>query len=408
MHIAMTSPGWPPATYPNGIVTYVHCMRAELMARGHKVSVFSGPVSIENPDRDVHTTTLGVPRRIARSVTSRLLNRPSSVYDGGTEIAAAIKRVHARDPIDVIEMEESFGWIADVARATGIPTVCKLHGPTFLTDGEAQQASAFAQEKIRREGDALRLTPVIVAPSRCTLADTIGRYGLSPAIARQVRNPLPARADAPLWEPATSDRNMLLFVGRFDAIKGADVLLHAFQRLLVDKPELKLVFVGPDNGLTQPDGSTIHIADFVASLRDPALERALAYHGRLGADDIVALRTTAFVTIISSRRDNQPFTALEGMVQGCPMVCTDTAGLGEMIEHEVTGLKARPGDADDLALQIRRVIDDPALAASIGRAGREYVLTHHAPGAVVEQMLEVYRDAIELHRRRSALCGSAA
>lgn len=408
MHIAMTSPGWPPATYPNGIVTYVHCMREELLARGHKVSVFSGRVSTDQADRDVHRTAMGAPARLARSLSARLRIRPATVYDGALEIAAAIRRVHARDPIDVIEMEESFGWIADVARATGIPTVCKLHGPTFLTEGEAQQASAFAQEKIRREGDALRRTPVIVAPSQCTLDDTIGRYGLSPVIARQVRNPLPARRDAPLWDPATCDRNTLLFVGRFDAIKGADVLLQAFRRLLGDKPELKLVFVGPDNGLAQPDGSTVHLADFVASLRDPALERALSYRGRLGADAIVALRTTAFATIISSRRDNQPFTALEGMAQGCPMVCTDTAGLGEMIEHEVTGLKARPGDVDDLALQIARLIDDSALAASIGRAGREYVLTHHAPGAIVDQMLEVYRAAIDLQRTRSALCGSAA
>ena len=398
MHIAFLSPGWPPASYSNGIVTYVQCMRQELTALGHKVSVFSSRVDPQVMDPDVHPVTLRTTERIARSLSARILNRPATVYDGAPMIAAAIKRVNAQVPVDVIEMEESFGWVADVALTTGIPTVCKLHGPTLLTAGEAELQTARAQEKIRREGEALRRIPVIISPSRCTLADTIERYDLHPAIARQIPNPVPQRANLPLWDLDTCDRNALLFVGRFDTIKGADVLFQAVKRLLVDKPELKLVFVGGDDGLVQQDGSTVHLNDFVASLASPALSRALSYKGRLDADAIVALRTTALVTIIASRRDNQPFTALEGMVQGCPMVCTNTAGLGELIEHGITGLQAIPGDAYDLASKIGRLIDNPPLAAAIGRAGREYVLKNHGPRVVLEQMLDVYRETIDLHR----------
>lgn len=398
MHIAFFSPGWPPATYPNGIVTYVHCMRQELIAQGHRVSVFSGEVDPTLSDPDVHRVSPRLIDRFVRVFSKRVLNRNSADYDSAAILAAAVKRVHAREPVDVIEMEESFGLVADVAEATGIATVCKMHGPTFLTQGEAELETAFSQRKIRLEGAALHRMPVIVAPSRFTLAGTIAHYGLQPKIALQVPNPLPQRANVPLWNLGTCDRNTLLFVGRFDMIKGADVLLRAVARLLVDRPELKLVFVGPDHGLVQYDGSIVHLADFVASLSSPALQRALSYKGRLGAEEIVALRTKAIATIISSRRDNQPFTALEGMVQGCPMVCTDTAGLGEMIEHGATGLKAIPGDAEDLAVQIGCLLDDPELAARLGHNGREYVLKTHAPDVVVEQMLDVYRGAIELHR----------
>lgn len=403
MHIALLSPGWPPATHPNGIVTYVHCMRQELVARGHKVSIFTGEVDADVSDRDVHLTKLGIFERLARSVSARVLRRRAVHFEGGATIGAAIKRVHAREPVDVIEMEESFGLVADVAHVTGIPTVCKLHGPTFLTQGEAELETEFSQRKVRQEGVALQRMAAIVAPSRSTLAATIAHYGLRPTIARQIVNPLPQRANLPLWNLDACDRNTLLFVGRFDMIKGADILLTAFQRLLADKPELRLVFVGPDHGLVQSDGSIVHFNEFVSSLNSPALSRALDYRGRLDADAIVGLRTTALVTIISSRRDNQPFTALEGMVQGCPMVCTNTSGLGEMIEHGVTGLKAIPGDADDLAAQIRHLIDDPHLGATLGRAARDYVLKNHAPGVVAEQMLEVYRGAIDLHRQRAAL-----
>lgn len=401
MHIAFVSPGWPPSTYPNGIVTYVHCMRQELIAQGHRVSVFSGEVDSTLSDGDVHRVSPGLLDRAARAFSKRILHRTPTDEDAAALLAAIVERVDTREPIDVIEMEESFGLIALVAQSTRIPLVCKLHGPTFITVGEAELATEFAQRKIRLEGAALRRMPVIVAPSRATLTGTIAHYGLHPAIARQVPNPLPTRANVPLWNLETCDRNTLLFVGRFDAIKGADVLLRAVQLLLIDKPALKLVFVGPDHGLVQQDGSTVHMEEFVAGLNSPALLRALSYRGRLDAEAIVALRTTALVTIVSSRRDNQPFTALEGMVQGCPLVCSDTSGLSEMIEDGVTGLKAIPGDAEDLAQQIDRLLESPELAARLGRHAREYVLKTHAPKIVVEQMLEVYRGAIELHRSRT-------
>lgn len=401
MHIALLSPGWPPATHPNGIVTYVHCLRQELVARGHKVSIFTGEVDPDVSDRDVHLMKLGTFERVARFVSARVLRRPAVLFEGGASIGAAIKRIHAREPVDVIEMEESFGLVADVAQATGIPTVCKLHGPTFLTQGEAELETEFSQRKICQEGLALRRMPVIVAPSRCTLTATIARYGLRPPIARQIVNPLTQRPNLPLWNLEACDRNTLLFVGRFDMIKGADVLLTAFQRLLADKPELRLVFVGPDTGLLQPGGGVVYLREFVASFKDANLERALSYRGRLDSIDIIELRLSAAITIVASRRETQCYAALEAMLQSCPLVCTDTTGLGELIEHGVTGLKAIPGDAEDLAKQIRHLIDDPQLGATLGRAARDYVLKNHAPGVVAEQMLEVYRGAIDLHRKRA-------
>lgn len=402
MHIAFLAPGWPPATHPNGIVTYVQCMRQELIARGHRVSVFSGDVDPTQTYSDVYRVAPNVIDRLVRAFSQRILRRASAQYDTAAILSAAIMRVHSRERVDVIEMEESFGLVADIAEVTGIATVCKLHGPTFLTQGEAELQTPFSQLKIRQEGAALQRMNVIVAPSRDTLTRTLAHYGLRPAISRQVPNPLPQRPNLPLWNLESCDRNTLLFVGRFDMIKGADVLLRAVQRLLQDRPNLKLIFVGPDHGLLQHDGSTLKLVDFLASLDSPALNRALSYKGKLDSDAIVELRTKAFVTIISSRRDNQPFTALEGMIQACPMVCTDTAGLGEMIAHGATGLKATPGDADDLAVQIGRLIDDPELASRLGRAGREYVLKTHAPGLVVEQMLDVYRAAINLRGTHKA------
>ena len=169
MHIALLSPAWPPGRYPNGIVTYVRWMRSGLLAQGHRVSVLAGSVEPGRTDADVHEVAVSTSERIVGSLASRLLGRKTSVFDAGKTIASTVNRVHARDPIDVIEMEESFGFAAQVARGSSVPVVCKLHGPAFLTMVDEELRTPFGEEKVRREGEALAQLQVIVSPARCTL-----------------------------------------------------------------------------------------------------------------------------------------------------------------------------------------------------------------------------------------------
>jgi glycosyltransferase involved in cell wall biosynthesis len=400
MHVALFTPAWPVGVVANGIVTYVSALRAELLKQGHRVSLFSPAVACSAAD--VHRVAASATERVFGALAARLQRRRSSVFDFGRTIAASIERVHARDPIDVIEIEESFGWVGDVASMCAAPVVCKLHGPAFLTLVPEELATEFGREKVRREGDALARVHSVVAPSRYTLRETLLHYRINPTVAEHVVNPLDGGTGVPLWDPARCDREIVLFVGRFEKVKGGDLAVLAFQRLLSQRPGLRLVFVGPDPGLLQADGRLLHLRDYIASLGDSALAAAVDYKGPLDLRAVAELRPRAAVVVVPSRRESQGYTALEAMMQACPVVCSDSSGLAEIVEHGVTGLKARPEDPEDLAMQMLRILDDPALACSLGRAGREYVLRRHAPPIVVAQLLDVYRRAIAVRSGEAA------
>ena len=401
MHIAFFSPVWPPGSSPSGVVTYVSWMRKGLLAQGHRVSIFAGLVAAGEEDSSTHQVGKSLMDRLRNALTLRRSAR-YRIFDAEKVIASAILRTHKIDPIDVIEMEESFGWAAFVARTTKIPTVVKLHGPAFMTLVNDELQTALGQEKVRREGEALRRLPAIIAPSRFVLRDTLARYGIHPIINEQVENPVALAEGAELWKPRQCDGQTLLFVGRFDRIKGGDLMLLAFQIMLVKRPQLKLVFVGPDDGLLQPDGTLIHFKQFLDSLNDAALSRAVSYMGRLTPAEVASLRPTAFVTAVTSRQENQAYTVLEAMLQGCPVVCTDNRGSSESVQHGVTGMLARSGDPADIAAQIDKLLQQPDLAASLGLAAREYVLKTHSPAAVVAKTVSVYRRAIEAQRVKKA------
>jgi glycosyltransferase involved in cell wall biosynthesis len=401
MHIALYSPAWPLKTNQSGIVTYVHWMRLELLKRGHRVSVFSSWVT-GGSESGVYPVP-SVPHTRLYLSWRRLLGEKPSPVSWSENLAREVAKVHATDPIDVLEMEESFGWFRALILQRRFPVVVKLHGPAFLSLVDEDRESETGKQRILAEGIALKHAATVTAPSRCTLAATLARYDLAPACRAHIVNPLELGPGAQLWSSSSARRNTLLFVGRFDKLKGGDQVLMAFKKLLKLRPDVRLVFVGPDEGLTTQGGQRVHFAEFANALLTDSERSRLEYLGAQAPDVVQRLRVEASLTIVASRWESQGYTALEAMLQGCPVVSSDTSGLSESIVHGQTGLLFKVDDVDDMVLKICLLLDDPALGAGLGRSAREYVLRVHGLAQVVDQTLEVYRSATAVFRGTGAL-----
>lgn len=400
MHIGFYSPGWPVNEYPSGIVTYVHILRTELINQGHRVSVFSNVIGPTNRDPGIHLV-----EPTAKFIFLKLLNwlRQRGLYDvfyWGDAIGAKVRDVNHADPIDVLEMEESFGWCADVQKVAQIPIVVKLHGPEFLTQISALAQDKIALARIEMEGKALRQMAAIVSPSQSTLADTVSRYDLHPTIGKAIPNPVSVQPDLKLWDLEGCDRKTILFVGQFSMVKGGDTVLIAFRKLLEIDDSLKLFFVGPDTGVISGGGMTLHFNEFRDSLFTEAQRSNISYLGQLPREEISDLRGKAMLNIIYSRWENQPNTVLEAMIQGCPIVAGDVGGISEIIEHGVTGLLARRDNVDDLCQKVMSLINDPARARQLGENARRFVTDRHSVDKLTKDTVDVYRHAVMMAKGR--------
>lgn len=179
-------------------------------------------------------------------------------------------------------------------------------------------------------------------------------------------------------------------VGRLERPKGFDVLLQAFARLNpADYPSApRLVIVG--------DGSERE------ALQRQALELGLS--DRVHFAGFRADSRRAFggfnVTVIPSRQDGLPLVCLEAMAAGCPVIASDAGGLPEMVQHGVTGFVVRAEDVDALAGALARLLQNPALAKEMGRAGRARFLEEFQAERMVERTEAIYREAIAAKNRR--------
>jgi len=102
--------------------------------------------------------------------------------------------------------------------------------------------------------------------------------------------------------------------------------------------------------------------------------------------------STASVFVYKSEAEPLGSAALAAMASGVPVVASGTGGLPEIVEHERTGLLVNDGD---FARSVRRLLDDPRLAAELGCAGRDHVQRGFSADQMTENTMRAYHEVVK-------------
>lgn len=398
LSVAYVSPGWPRDAFASGIVSYVDTMAGGFRRLGHGVHVLSRKVvGGEGVEEGVHD--LGQARKQSGWVSrlgDRLLWRVSPEVAAARPLREVIGRLAARDGLQLVEMEESFGWPRQIIGRIPIPLIVRLHGPWFLTGPAAGHAEDEAfRQRVHREGEGIRLAAGVTAPSQFCLDRVRDRYSLTLDDAEVIPNPMSVAPEDNRWRLANCDRDQILFIGRIDRLKGADLIIEAYRRLREERPGLRLQLVGPDMGLVDEADRHWAATDYLADRVPEAWATgAVEWLGRLPREALGELRRRAMVTAICSRFENFPMAVLEAMAHGCPIVASDVGGIPELIQNGDNGLLFRGGDAADLATKLSHLLAEPDLAARLGNQAVRDCARRYDPDMLAARSAEYYHALI--------------
>ena len=146
----------------------------------------------------------------------------------------------------------------------------------------------------------------------------------------------------------------IFFCGRHEERKGLDVLLATMERL---GPEVRLWV-----GSTGPDTARLR-AQF-------AHDKRIEWLGRLtDADKVARLRGADVFCAPSLYGESFGVVLIEAMAAGTPIVASALDGYRNVAADDVNAILVEPGDADALAVALRRVLWEPGLAARLRDAG---------------------------------------
>jgi glycosyltransferase involved in cell wall biosynthesis len=150
---------------------------------------------------------------------------------------------------------------------------------------------------------------------------------------------------------ALPEEKIVLFVGRLVYEKGVHVLVNAAPKVL-EKANAKFIIVG--NGYMKEQLSSL--------VKSIGLTHKVLFTGFVDDETLRKLQRCADVSVVPSLFEPFGIVALEAMAAKSPVVVSDTGGLSEIVEHDVSGVKVYVNNSDSLAWGINRVLTDESFA----------------------------------------------
>lgn len=390
--VAFFCPAWPASIASSGIASYVEIMVTAMPHGGWKSVVVAPQNQHGGGHKDENAAVYRIEQRSWMDRLGQVLFR--SGPDPGTLIGRTFKKLVQRHPIDLIEIEESFGFATHVIKSVNTPVIVRLHGPWFLTGASTKnfQPDAYLR-RVTEEGEAIRRAAGVTAPSQFVLDATREFYDLPLPNALVIPNPasLPSICRETLETQIPPTARVILYVGRFEPLKGGDLAIEAFATLADRNPDAQFVFVGPDYGMQsalQCDAATYAAKHFAPH----ALHR-FHFLGRQKPDVVSTWRSRATVVTITSRFENFPMALLEAMSQACPVVATAVGGIPEIVKNDVNGLLVAP-QSEDIANSIQHLLDNPALATQMAGRARADVESKYAVARIVRESIDYYNSRL--------------
>lgn len=193
------------------------------------------------------------------------------------------------------------------------------------------------------------------------------------------------------WELASCERHSIFVGNSAQPRKGTHVVIEAVSLLRRAYPDIRLYVAGESPGAVSPFKRHIGYPAYVCDLIDRyGLGDCVTFTGLLDEPAMVRRMERSHVFVMSSIIENSPNTLGEAMMVGTPSVSAFTGGVPSMASDEVDVLMYRADDPAMLAMQVKRLFDDPALCDRLSASARRRARTTHDPEANVQALVAAY------------------
>ena len=254
------------------------------------------------------------------------------------------------------------GW-AHIAHTLGL-----VKNQTLATGARPEPAL-----RIRVEGEIAQQADLLIASTADESDELVNAYGADPERVFVV----PPGVDLSMFQPIDRSEarrkigygpgRLLVFVGRLERLKGVEVAIRALA-LLRDRThdDVRLLILGEDS----KEGDESEKDRLKAVAAEHGVRDRVDFLGSVAHHELPFFYAAADVCVMPSYSESFGLVGLEAQACGRPVVGSDVTGLRSVIRDEVSGYLIGGHDPAAYAERIGRLLDNPELAAQMGRRGR--------------------------------------
>lgn len=259
-----------------------------------------------------------------------------------------------------------------------------------------EKRNTFSEQIIKAlesEKETLKICDRIIAISERSYKDLISIYGVPRSkltlISNSLKDTYKSKNDTVQLRKRlkiSDDELIVIFAGRLDAVKGVKLLIKSFEHVLEKFPAARLVIAGE--------------GDFksLMSISKPFWSR-ITFTGFISKKQLSEFYSISDIGIVCSIHEEFGYVAIEMMMHRLPLIVSDTGGLAEIVDDNLTGLKVpvktvkgiRRVCDKTLSEKIICLLDDPELADELGYRGRQKFLARYNLSLFKDKMLDLYQ-----------------
>ena len=271
--------------------------------------------------------------------------------------------------VQLFHVMANSGWAWHLYAAPAV-WVGKLRGIPVTVNYRGGDAAEFFGRSFRWVRPTMRMTDLRIVPSGY-LEQVFERFGLQARIVPNIIDltrftPRPAHA-------VGADGGHLVVARNLEPLYDIATALRAFALVKKKRPAARMTIAGGG-----PERA--RLGDLA---RELGVEADVRFTGRIDNSQIAGLLLEADVFVNSSLHDNMPISILEALASGVPVASSNVCGIPFLVEHGKTALLVPPRDPAALAQAVLDVLDNPALAEEMVRAGldtiQQYSWSHVGP-----------------------------
>lgn len=179
----------------------------------------------------------------------------------------------------------------------------------------------------------------------------------------------------------TKIENKIFFAAYLVQNKGYDTLLKAFKNVVAKHPDWKLILAG--------SGETDKAKEIISSL---GIGENVETYSWLTKEQMSGKYKIASIYCIASKQEGFPMAFLEAASYGIPIVTTPVGGIVDVIENEQNCMIFDFDDAEGLAIQINKLIENPELRNTISKNIAQVTKEKFSIDAVSKKIDNLYRN----------------
>jgi len=373
----------------DGVASHCETLMRGLREAGIKVILITGPVSFDEKTRARHD---------ALASLAEIWVKPEvdGAWAFNLKAAREISRAVRDHKIDLLHLHGISSL--PLARLAGF----RVHVPLVVTAHPSGTSSTgprgLTRAAIRCLAPLLRRT---VLPDRAIAISSelrdwfVSEIHMSPSRVARIFNGVDDAHFRPPneWERSEARRALGVgdsefvcsLVGRYEPVKGHDVLCDAARQLNPDSRGMRIFFVG---------GGDDHLIRTVIAQRN--VEEVVEMRGYV--DDLRAIYWASDVIALPSRREGFGLVIAEAMLCGTVPLRTPSGGAYDQITHGVDGYIFPFEDAAALAAHLQTLRADRPLCREMGERACRTARARFSARAMVENTIKLYRTAVMEHQ----------